>query len=165
MGEKGLSVNLQARIVSSKAGYDYDQEPVLNVVTSKAAKASCHAVTKMVSDHEGMTVNGVISILLSVTGRKQESKSSAITSMRNGVTPCCALSSSEKVASRMPTWGRTDQEANALGNSKDMQTWLVMEDRVMSSSTEVMSHEETRRHKWNQIPWATVEKNVFKLQK
>ncbi len=40
-----------------------------------------------------------------------------------------------------------------------------MEDRVMSSSTEVMSHEETRRYKWNQIPWATVEKNVFKLQK
>ena len=35
----------------------------------------------------------------------------------------------------------------------------------MSSSTEVMSHEETRRYKWNQIPWATVEKNVFKLQK
>ena len=35
----------------------------------------------------------------------------------------------------------------------------------MSSSTKVMSHEETRRYKWNQIPWATVEKNVFKLQK
>ena len=52
MGEKGLSANLQARIVPSKAGYDYDQEPVLNVVTSKAAKASCHAVTKMVSDRE-----------------------------------------------------------------------------------------------------------------
>ena len=125
MGEKGLSANLQARIVPSKAGYDYDQEPVLNVVTSKAAKASCHAVTKMLSVHEGMTVNGVISIPLSDTGRKQESKSSAITSMRNGVTPCCALSSSEKVASRMPTWGRTDQEANALGNTKDMQTWSL----------------------------------------
>ena len=122
MGEKGLSANLQARIVPSKAGYDYDQEPVLNVVTSKASR---HAVTKMVSVHEGMTVNGIISIPLSDNGRKQESKSSAITSMRNGVTPCCALSSSEKVASRMPTWGRTDQEANALGNSKDMQTWSL----------------------------------------
>ena len=131
MGEKGLSANLQARIVPSKAGYDYDQEPVLNVVTSKAAKAakaakaSCHAVTKMVSDREGITVNGVISIPLSVTGKKQESKSGAITSMRNGVTPCSALSSSEKIASRMPTWGRTDQEANALGNTKDMQTWSL----------------------------------------
>ena len=125
MGEKGLSGNLQARIVPSKARYDYDQEPVLNVVTSKAAKASRHAVTKMVSVHEGMTVNGIISIPLSDTGRKQESKSSAITGMRNGVTPCCALSSSEKVASRMPTWGRTDQKANALGNSKDMQTWSL----------------------------------------
>ena len=103
MGEKGLSANLQARIVPSKAGYDYNQEPVLNVVMSKAAKASCHAVTKKVSVHEGMTVNGVISIPLSDTGRKQESKSSAITSMRNGVTPCSALSSSEKVTSRMPT--------------------------------------------------------------
>ena len=35
----------------------------------------------------------------------------------------------------------------------------------MSSSTKVMSHGETRRYKWNQISWATVEKNVFKLQK
>ena len=125
MGEKGLSANLQARIVPSKAGYDYEQEPVLNVVTSKVAKASCHAATKMVSVHKGITVKGVISIPLSGIGRKQESKSSAITSMRNGVTPCCALSSTEKVASRMPTWGRTDQEANALGNTKDMQTWSL----------------------------------------
>jgi len=35
----------------------------------------------------------------------------------------------------------------------------------MSSSEHVMSHEETRRYKWNTIPWRSVEKKVFKLQK
>ena len=35
----------------------------------------------------------------------------------------------------------------------------------MSSSEHVMSHEVTRRYKWNTIPWKSVEKKVFKLQK
>jgi len=35
----------------------------------------------------------------------------------------------------------------------------------MSSSEHVMNHEVTRRYKWNTIPWKSVEKKVFKLQK
>jgi hypothetical protein len=53
MGEKGLNANLLAQIVPSKAGYDSDKKLVLNIVTSKATKASYRAVIKMVSEQRG----------------------------------------------------------------------------------------------------------------